>query len=123
VDAHHDKVALNRGALRDLGFNWSNIVMATGPKSLPKAPNVNLNSSFLLPRWCSLVLLLSVFVFTIYFFVEFSTRQPPPHYYEFYEYERNLPQHNPDLPAPEGMHAKFFWVKNHVGSTHTSHRF
>lgn len=38
----------------------------------------------------------------------------PPSYSKYHEHERNLPQHNLSLPAPEGRHAKFFWARNHV---------
>ena len=38
----------------------------------------------------------------------------PPLYEKYHEYEDNLPQHNPDLPYPEGRDAKFFWASNHV---------
>jgi hypothetical protein len=42
----------------------------------------------------------------------------PPLYERYHEYEDNLPQHNPDLPYPEGRDAKFFWASNHVTRTH-----
>ena len=38
----------------------------------------------------------------------------PPHYYEYHDFERQLPQHDHSLPAPEGKHAKFVFMKNHV---------
>ncbi|KDQ62949.1 hypothetical protein JAAARDRAFT_202479 [Jaapia argillacea MUCL 33604] len=38
----------------------------------------------------------------------------PPLYERWHEQESRLPQHDPDLPFPEGKHAKFFWVANHV---------
>ncbi|KAL0955215.1 hypothetical protein HGRIS_004118 [Hohenbuehelia grisea] len=38
----------------------------------------------------------------------------PPMYERFHEYERNLPQHNESLPAPEGKNARFLWVANHA---------
>lgn len=40
---------------------------------------------------------------------------PKPRLYEtFHKHEANLPQHNLDLPYPEGRDAKFFWASNHV---------
>ena len=41
----------------------------------------------------------------------------PPLYERYHEYEANLPQHNLDLPYPEGRDAKFFWASNHVTRT------
>jgi len=38
----------------------------------------------------------------------------PPTYQEYIDYERNFPQHDLSLPSPEGRHAKFLWVRNHV---------
>jgi|SRR5882762_9960533 hypothetical protein len=38
----------------------------------------------------------------------------PPLYEKYHKYEANLPQHNLDLPYPEGRDAKFFWASNHV---------
>ncbi|KZP18800.1 hypothetical protein FIBSPDRAFT_933213 [Athelia psychrophila] len=38
----------------------------------------------------------------------------PPLYERYHEYEAALPQHNPNLPAPEGKDAKFIWASNHV---------
>jgi hypothetical protein len=38
----------------------------------------------------------------------------PPLYEEYHKYEAQLPQHNLDLPYPEGRDAKFFWASNHV---------
>jgi hypothetical protein len=38
----------------------------------------------------------------------------PPLYERYHESEANLPQHNLDLPFPEGRDAKFFWASNHV---------
>ena len=36
----------------------------------------------------------------------------PPTYGLFYEMERNLPQHDPSLPFPEGENGRFLWVSN-----------
>ncbi|KAL0567366.1 hypothetical protein V5O48_014625 [Marasmius crinis-equi] len=38
----------------------------------------------------------------------------PPLYERFHEYERNLPQHDLSLPAPEGKHARFLNIASHV---------
>lgn len=38
----------------------------------------------------------------------------PPLYEQYHEYEEQLPQHNLELPYPEGRDAKFFWASNHV---------
>ena len=42
----------------------------------------------------------------------------PPLYEKYHESEANLPQHNLDLPFPEGRDAKFFWASNHVTSAY-----
>lgn len=38
----------------------------------------------------------------------------PPLYKEYSASEEQLPQHNLDLPFPEGRHAKYIWFSNHV---------
>lgn len=38
----------------------------------------------------------------------------PPLYEEFSAYELALPQHNPNLPFPEGRNGKYLWAANHV---------
>ena len=38
----------------------------------------------------------------------------PPSYTEYYEYERNLPQHNLELPAPEGETVKLLRFPDHI---------
>lgn len=43
----------------------------------------------------------------------------PPRYTRYHAYERNLPQHDLNLPYPEGRDAKFFWASNHVTSAYT----
>lgn len=40
----------------------------------------------------------------------------PPRYEQYHEREATLPQHNLDLPYPEGRDAKYFWAANHVWS-------
>ncbi|KAK2463845.1 hypothetical protein APHAL10511_004150 [Amanita phalloides] len=37
----------------------------------------------------------------------------PPLYKQYREYEEHLPAHNPDLPYPNGKHAKFIFFANH----------
>ncbi|KAJ7348686.1 hypothetical protein DFH08DRAFT_960060 [Mycena albidolilacea] len=37
----------------------------------------------------------------------------PPLYAQYHQRERNLPQHSPSLPYPDGPHAKFLWADNH----------
>jgi len=48
---------------------------------------------------------------------EADSLRDPRLYDKFHEYEANLPQHNLDLPYPEGRDAKFFWASNHVADT------
>ncbi len=38
----------------------------------------------------------------------------PPLYDKYQRAERNLPQHDPDLPPPEGKRGKYLWFANHV---------
>lgn len=38
----------------------------------------------------------------------------PPLYSEYHQRELELPQHNPDLPYPEGREGKYLWTPNHV---------
>ncbi|PCH34414.1 hypothetical protein WOLCODRAFT_135702 [Wolfiporia cocos MD-104 SS10] len=38
----------------------------------------------------------------------------PPLYQQYHEQELRLPQHNPNLPFPEGRDGKFIWMANHV---------
>lgn len=37
----------------------------------------------------------------------------PPLYPEYREFERHLPQHDPNLPYPEGSKGKYFLIANH----------
>lgn len=46
----------------------------------------------------------------------FGYHRRPPLYGKYHEYEERLPQHNLDLPYPEGRDAKYFWASNHVDS-------
>ena len=38
----------------------------------------------------------------------------PPLYEKWRQAELRLPQHNPELPYPEGKHGKYIWYANHV---------
>ncbi|ESK93147.1 ATP:ADP antiporter [Moniliophthora roreri MCA 2997] len=38
----------------------------------------------------------------------------PPLYEQYHEYERNLPQHDMELPAPDGKSARFIFSANHA---------
>jgi hypothetical protein len=40
--------------------------------------------------------------------------QLPPLYPEYRLKELALPQHNPDLPYPEGRNGKYLWISEHV---------
>lgn len=40
----------------------------------------------------------------------------PPLYKQYSASEEQLPQHNLDLPFPDGRHAKYIWFSNHVRS-------
>lgn len=38
----------------------------------------------------------------------------PPLYSKYHQDELAYPQHNPDLPYPEGREGKYIWMANHV---------
>ncbi|KAJ8472331.1 hypothetical protein ONZ51_g8588 [Trametes cubensis] len=38
----------------------------------------------------------------------------PPLYEQYHKRELELPQHNPDLPYPEGKNGQYIWMANHV---------
>ena len=38
----------------------------------------------------------------------------PPLFPEYHQRELDLPQHNPNLPLPEGKNGKYLWIANHV---------
>ena len=38
----------------------------------------------------------------------------PPLYEEYHARELSLPQHNPDLPYPEGKNGKYLYVSSHL---------
>jgi hypothetical protein len=40
----------------------------------------------------------------------------PPLYKQYSASEEQLPQHNLNLPFPDGRHAKYIWFSNHVRS-------
>lgn len=84
--------------------------------------------SFPLPRRVSRLLvsiMVSLTLLGLCFLLEFeeggwtptnlSWRQrPPPLYGEYRLRELDLPQHNLDLPYPEGRDGKYFWISDHV---------
>jgi len=43
-----------------------------------------------------------------------SSRETPPDYELLYEWERNLPQHNLDLPYPEGRTGRYVMFRNQI---------
>lgn len=43
-----------------------------------------------------------------------SRNRLPPLYPKYRQNELALPQHNPDLPLPEGRHGKYIWMSEHV---------
>lgn len=48
-----------------------------------------------------------------------DTRRLPPLFPEFHQAELALPQHNPDLPYPEGRTGKYIWLSGHThGARH-----
>ena len=75
-----------------------------------------------------LVAVVSLCLLTVHFFIGFdyvaleSNRDPdandpdrkPPLYTDYYLQELQHPQHNPNLPYPEGGHGKYIWYANHV---------
>lgn len=44
----------------------------------------------------------------------FRNLKVPPLYEEYHKKELSMPQHNPDLPMPEGDHGKYLWVSTHL---------
>ncbi|KAF7965096.1 hypothetical protein HWV62_45727 [Athelia sp. TMB] len=58
----------------------------------------------------------AVSVYHVFLFTQakMNAMRKPPLYERYHRYEAELPQHNPELPAPEGKDAKFFWASNHV---------
>ncbi|KAI0061373.1 hypothetical protein BV25DRAFT_1826885 [Artomyces pyxidatus] len=38
----------------------------------------------------------------------------PPNFYNWHDREKALPQHNMDLPAPQGRHGRYIWFANNV---------
>ncbi|OBZ68588.1 hypothetical protein A0H81_11555 [Grifola frondosa] len=38
----------------------------------------------------------------------------PPLYEKYHQWELRLPQHDPNLPLPEGRNGKYIWMANHV---------
>jgi hypothetical protein len=44
-------------------------------------------------------------------------RRLPPLYGEYRLRELALPQHNLDLPSPEGRDGKYLWISEHVRGT------
>ena len=69
-------------------------------------------------RYARVAFLVVVCLSAVAFFYRVRERKPqtknPPLYERYHEYEANLPQHNLDLPYPEGRDAKFLWVSNHI---------
>ncbi|KAJ7851503.1 hypothetical protein B0H14DRAFT_2761623 [Mycena olivaceomarginata] len=78
-------------------------------------------------RWRMAVLSTVVFLWLFYrlsvpgyYMDHFTDGDPPrrpPLYEAYHQRERNLSQHNPSLPSPDGRHAKFLWAANHVSHT------
>ncbi|CDO76489.1 hypothetical protein BN946_scf184615.g15 [Trametes cinnabarina] len=46
--------------------------------------------------------------------VQLDKDRKPPLYEEYHKWELALPQHNPDLPYPEGRNGQYIWMANHV---------
>ena len=86
-----------------------------------------------LPRCCTkpiirLLVAGSLCLFTLHFFFGFDyltaafnqdlsaldPNRKPPLYTDYYLQELQLPQHNPNLPYPEGGHGQYIWYANHV---------
>ncbi|KZT27662.1 hypothetical protein NEOLEDRAFT_1130722 [Neolentinus lepideus HHB14362 ss-1] len=47
-------------------------------------------------------------------FVSGESNPNPPLYEKWHEAELAMPQHDPDLPYPEGKEGRYFWAPNHV---------
>ncbi len=87
----------------------------------------------ILRRFCTkpiirLLVVASLCLFTLHFFFGFDylvaevrrvsdandPNRKPPLYTDYYLQELQHPQHNPNLPYPEGGHGRYIWYANHV---------
>ena len=87
--------------------------------TLPTKSFPSTSSVFVPRRYARLVLLGLLSLCALVFLYYRQARDAsgfliPPRYEKYHEYEENLPQHNLDLPYPEGRDAKYFWASNHV---------
>ena len=82
-----------------------------------------------LARFCTkritrLAVLTSLCLLTVHFFWGVDSvvawwqanvpNRKPPLYTDYYLQELKHPQHNPELPFPEGEHGLYIWYANHV---------
>ncbi|KAI0789487.1 hypothetical protein C8Q75DRAFT_164637 [Abortiporus biennis] len=111
------------------GFRHSTkdyIPLHTSDQNIPNAPSNRVGTSirFFLARFWKLgfgvlvLLLLGSWVAHRrgYWEVDDGPHDPefPPLYSEYHVKELALPQHNPNLPIPEGKDGKYLWIANHV---------
>lgn len=84
--------------------------------SAPTSDKSSRAGSLITRRWARILGIGLVSLVFFGFFLEFQKHQTkyPPLYEEYIEYERHFPQHDPDLPFPEGKHAKFIYFGNHA---------
>ncbi|KAI8981311.1 hypothetical protein BD414DRAFT_492292 [Trametes punicea] len=62
---------------------------------------------------CFFVLRVFVGLDTLHEYTTDKDRKPPL-YEKYHQWELQLPQHNPDLPYPEGRNGEYIWMANHV---------
>lgn len=98
--------------------NRTHGILPTGKSSSSRRPPVGFPK-----RYIRIAVLVIIFLVAVVFFngVEsietlLGYHRQPPLYGKYHEYEDQLPQHNLDLPYPEGRDAKYFWASNHVDS-------
>jgi hypothetical protein len=115
----------------------STVQSLPGPLSLEKRHSSPLRSRLFLPRrfrttFLALVILVTIpLIFRINHLSSFNQdnldlvvllkdlpkpeRNPnPPRFYEWHDREKQLPQHNPDLPYPQGREGHYIRFSNHV---------
>ena len=120
---------LNAGAPRSRtsSANYDLLPTSSDASSAPSATSQVLAKSFRPFRICqvlvsrrrarTLLLVLALIGTALVAAATYVINYPlPPLYRRFHEAELALPQHNPELPAPEGRSGRYLWVANHASS-------
>lgn len=93
------------------------------PIAIQRSPFLNrpriIYSKILSLRRAKTALVFSVFLCVLLLYLSFRSRPEsessyPPLYEEYHKNELSMPQHNPDLPLPEGRHGKYLWMATHL---------